>query len=404
MSRPLEGIKVVEVAMWAFVPATGGILSDLGATVIKVEPPTGDPIRGLQIGNMATGEQAFDFSWENYNRGKRSVTLDLRKHQGVEILYRLLADADVFLTNLLPPARQRMGIDIETLRVAFPDLIYAVGSGVGQQGPEADRGGFDAITFWARGGIASSMTDEDAETPVGPPGPAFGDCISAAMLAGGVSAAIAQRAMTGHASVVDVSLLSTAMWSMQRGITQSTHDNVARYPRPKSGLPNNPLVNSYKTADGRFVALCMLQEQRYWAQFCIAADRPDLAEDSRFIDTTARTDNLAACVAELKALFLGKTLAEWRAILARQEGQWDVVQHVGEIKDDCQVIANRYMQRVAHDDGRSLAMVSSPMQFDGAPLPVQLAPELGEDSDAILADLGYGEEQIIDLKIAGIVF
>ncbi|HEX7871750.1 MAG TPA: CoA transferase [Sphingobium sp.] len=404
MARPLEGIKVVEVAMWAFVPAAGGILSDLGADVIKVEPPTGDPIRGLQTG-MSSGSQAFDFSWENYNRGKRSITLDLKMAAGLDVLYRLLTDADVFLTNLLPPARAKMGIDAETIRAAFPDLIYAVGSGVGQHGPEAHRGGFDAITFWARGGVASSISDEDADYPVGPPGPAFGDTLSGAMLAGAISAAIAQRERTGHASEVDVSLLGTAMWSMQRAITQSTHDGMERLPRPKAGgLPNNPLVNNYRTSDGRFLALCMLQAQRYWAPLMAVAGRPDLADDPRFIDNSARRENLAACVAELRALFGSKTLAEWREILARQDGQWDVVQHVGEIAQDCQVQANRYMQTAAHEDGRELAMVSVPMQFDGASLPVRLAPDLGADSDAILSSLGYDEDGIIDLKVQGVVF
>ncbi len=403
MARPLEGIKVVEVAMWAFVPAAGGILSDLGADVVKVEPPTGDPIRGLQIG-MSSVDAAFDFSWENYNRGKRSITLDLKQPQGLEVLHRLLEDADVFLTNLLPPARKKMGIDAETIRARFPDIIYAVGSGVGQHGPESHRGGFDAITFWARGGISSSMSEEDCELPVGPPGPAFGDCLSGAMLAGAISAAIAQRAMTGHASDVDVSLLGTAMWSMQRAITQSTHENMERFPRPKGGLPNNPLVSNYRTSDGRFLALCMLQAQRYWAPLCEIAGRPELAADPRYADNASRRTNLAECYADLKVMFASKTLNEWREILARQDGQWDVVQHVGEMKDDCQVQANRYMQTVHHEDGRVLQMVSVPMQFDGASLPASLAPELGADSDAILADLGYDEDGIIDLKVAGVVF
>jgi crotonobetainyl-CoA:carnitine CoA-transferase CaiB-like acyl-CoA transferase len=225
------------------------------------------------------------------------------------------------------------------------------------------------------------------------------------MLAGAISAAIAQRAMTGHASEVDVSLLGTAMWSMQRAITQSTHENMERFPRPKAGgLPNNPLVSNYRTSDGRFLALCMLQAQRYWAPLMEVAGRPDLAADPRFADNAGRRSHLAECVAELKALFRSKTLAEWREILARQDGQWDVVQHVGEMKDDCQVQANRYMQTARHDDGRELAMVSVPMIFDGAPMPPRLAPDLGADSDAILADLGYDEEAIIDLKVAGVVF
>jgi crotonobetainyl-CoA:carnitine CoA-transferase CaiB-like acyl-CoA transferase len=403
MPRPLEGIKVVEVAMWAFVPAAGGILSDLGATVIKVEPPSGDPIRGLEIGGFKNVPGRFDFSWENYNRGKRSITLDLHQEEGVQVLFKLLEDADVFLTNLLSRARARMKIDIDDIRARFPDIIYAVGSGAGRLGPESHRGGFDAATFWARGGISSSLTEEDAERPVGPPGPAFGDCISASMLAGGISAAIAQRAMTGHASVVDVSLLSSAMWCMQRGITQSTYDKVDRIPRPK-GLPNNPLVNLYQTSDGRFVSMCMLQQQRYWAPFCEAAGRPDLAKDLRFAAAGARKAHLGECVAELEKLFRSKPLAEWRQILARQDGQWDVVQHVGELCEDRQVRANRYLQTVDYEDGRQMQMVSIPAQFDGAPMPASPAPALGADSETILAALGYDTEQILALKLAGVVF
>ena len=162
MRRPLEGIKVVEVAAWAFVPAAGGILSDMGATVIKVEPPTGDPLRGLRIADSGSAQHGFVLSWENYNRGKRSITLDLRREEGVEVLHKLLEGADVFLTNLLPSTRRRMKIDIEDIRARFPNIIYSVGSGLGQEGPEADKGGFDSITFWARGGIASQITPEDA--------------------------------------------------------------------------------------------------------------------------------------------------------------------------------------------------------------------------------------------------
>jgi crotonobetainyl-CoA:carnitine CoA-transferase CaiB-like acyl-CoA transferase len=405
MAKPLAGIKVVEVAMWAFVPAAGGILSDMGATVIKVEPPSGDPIRGLQTGAaMSTGENSFDFSWESYNRGKQSITLDLKQEAGVAVLYKLLADADVLLTNMLPAARKALKFDADTLRARFPKLIYATGSAVGQRGPESNKGGFDAITFWARGGISSSLTADDAEYPVSPPGPAFGDTLSASMLAGAIAAAIAQRALTGHASVVDVSLLGAAMWSMQRYIAQSTHDDVKTFAKPVPGKPNNVLVNNYRTSDGRFLALCMLQADKYWARFCEVAGRADLAIDPRFVDAKARRTNLSACVAELKALFASKTLLQWREILAQQDGQWDVVQHVGELKDDCQVQANSYVQMLDCDDGRTLPLVSVPMQFDGEALPARRSPELGVNSDSILTSLGYDEDAIIALKIAGVVF
>lgn len=406
MAKPLEGIKVVEVAMWAFVPVAGGILSDMGADVIKVEPPTGDPIRGLQIGGTETtsAQRQIDFSWESYNRGKRSITLDLKQEAGRAVLMKLLEDADVLLTNLLPPARLAMAIDEATIRTRFPNLIYATGSAVGQNGPESHKGGYDAITFWARGGVSSSMTDPDAAHPVGPPGPAFGDSLSGSMLAGGVCAAIAKRALTGEASSVDVSLLSAAMWAMQRYTAQATDLGIERFPRPPADQPNNVLVNNYRTKDGRFLALCMLQADKYWQRLCDVAGRPDLGTDPRYANAKARRENLDVCLADLKAMFASKTLAEWREILARQDGQWDVVQHVGEMKDDAQVLANEYIQRVDYGDGTTIPLVSVPMQFDGAALSARRSPELGDSSDAILESLGYDEDAIIDLKVQGVVF
>jgi crotonobetainyl-CoA:carnitine CoA-transferase CaiB-like acyl-CoA transferase len=404
MNRPLEGIKVVEVAMWAFVPAAGGMLSDMGAQVLKIEPPTGDPLRALQIGDVKPGEGGFVISWENYNRGKRSMTLDLRQEAGVEVLYKLVKDADVFLTNLLPRARKRMKIDIDDLRAQNPNLIYAVGSGSGRKGPDADKGGFDAITFWARSGISSSVTPGEVDYPLGMPSGAFGDCTSAAVLAGGIAAAIAQRERTGHASIVDASLLNTAMWSMQRSITQATFSGVQTLPQGSRHSPFNPLTNVYRTGDGRFLTLNMLQGQRYWPGFCEAIGRPDLVTDPRFSTDEGRSKNRGECVVELDAVFAAKTLAEWREILSRQEGQWDVVQNVGELADDCQVTANRYMQVVDYGDGRALKMVSVPVQFDGAAMTARPAPELGAHSDEVLSDLGYDEEAIINLKVAGVVF
>jgi crotonobetainyl-CoA:carnitine CoA-transferase CaiB-like acyl-CoA transferase len=403
VTKPLEGIKVVEVAMWAFVPAAGAILSDLGAEVIKVEPPSGDPLRGLDIGG-AGNKGRIDFSWESYNRGKRSITLDLKQAEGREVLMKLCADADVFLTNLLPPARRAMGIDAESIRARFPDIIYASGSGTGPKGPDAEKGGYDAITFWARGGVSSSVTDDGAESPVGPPGPAFGDTLSGSMLAGAICAAIARRALHGEASIVDVSLFGAAMWSMQRYIAQSTYDGVQKFPRPANRVPYNVLVYNYRTSDDRFVALCMLQGDKYWARFCKVAGRPDLAADPRFVDAKTRVQHMDACFAEVKALFASKTLAEWKEILARQDGQWDVVQDVGEIKDDPQAQANHLLQNVDYGDGTTIPLVAVPMLFDGAPMAARRSPDLGVDSDAVLEGLGYDEEAIIDLKVKGVVF
>ncbi|MDO7843626.1 CaiB/BaiF CoA transferase family protein [Sphingomonas immobilis] len=403
MSRPLEGIKVVEVAMWAFVPSAGAVLADLGADVIKVEPPTGDPIRGLVTGGL--GEtNGLNFMFEIFNRGKRSITLDLKLEGALDVLHKLLADADVFLTNLLPAARRSMSIDVDAITARHPNLIYAVGSGQGAHGPDAEKGGYDNISFWARCGIASAVTPAGQPYPVGMPGGAFGDGLSGAIFAGGIAAAIAQRAMTGKASVVDASLLATGMWAMQPGIVGSSLAGLEEMPKPGRLVLPNPLVNTYRTSDGRFVSLCMLQGQRYWPGLCVAIGRPDLATDPRFEKEPDRVANISACVAVLDEVFATGTLSEWRDRLATQDGQWDVVQKVGELASDESALANRFIQDVDYGDGRSLKMVSVPVQFDREAVTPQRGPELGADSDGVLTSLGYSDDEILDLKIAGIVF
>ncbi|MFM6933432.1 MAG: CaiB/BaiF CoA transferase family protein [Novosphingobium sp.] len=404
MGRPLEGIKVVEASMWAFVPVAGAILSDMGAEVIKVEPTSGDPIRGLRSVPGATGAEKLELSWECYNRGKKSVTLDLKSAEGQAVLMRLLEDADVFLTNFLPRARKAMNIDEKTLRARFPKLIYAFGSAVGHRGPEGDKGGYDAISYWARGGISSALTEPDADYPVSPAGPAHGDTLSGSMLAGGICAAIAKRAMTGEASTVEVSLLNAAMWSMQRGIAQTMMDGLDNFPRPPRNRPNNVLSYNYRTKDGRFLALCMLQQDKYWAKLMHLVGRPELADDPRYVDAKARGQNIEACLDEVTAIFASKTLAEWREILKQQDGQWDVVQHIGELHGDVQVQANDYLQTVQTTVGVAIPIVSVPMQFDGQALPAGQSPDVGAHSDEVLAAAGLSEDEIIDLKVKGVVF
>jgi crotonobetainyl-CoA:carnitine CoA-transferase CaiB-like acyl-CoA transferase len=181
-------------------------------------------------------------------------------------------------------------------------------------------------------------------------------------------------------------------------------DGTQRFPRPHAPKPHNVLVHNYRTADGRFVALCMLQADKYWPGFCEAAGRPDLAADPRYATASLRQENIESCYADMRALFASKTLTEWREVLSRQDGQWDVVQDVGELHRDVQVQANDLLQTVDYGDGTTIPLVAVPMLFDGKPMPARRSPDLGADSDAVLAQLGYDEDAIIDLKVKGVVF
>ena len=403
MSKPLAGLKVVEVSMWAYVPSAGAVLSDWGASVIKVETFDGDPMRGLNYSGLDPEALGHSFMYDIFNRGKRSVAMDLKAEGARDLLFRLLDDADIFLTSLLPAARRNLGIDRDEVRAHNPDIIYAVGSGQGVRGPDAEKGGYDSIAFWSRSGLASAVTPEDSSHPLGMPCGAFGDGQSGLALAGAIAAAVAQRALTGEATLVDGALLASGMWAMQPDIVAARLKGVDEMPKARRTSVPNPLVNNYRTRDGRFVALCMLQSQRYWPGFCRAAGREDLVQHPQFATDVLRAQNIEACISALDDLFASRTLNEWKRILASQEGQWDVVKKVGELHDDEQVQANDYVQEVACPDGRRLSMVSVPVQFGGQVSKAGRAPELGEHTDEVLMESGLDMEQILEAKLAGIL-
>jgi crotonobetainyl-CoA:carnitine CoA-transferase CaiB-like acyl-CoA transferase len=404
MTRPLDGIKVVEVSMWAYVPSCGAVLSDLGADVIKIEPPTGDPIRQLTMNNIPPGTGGFTFMYEIFNRGKRSLAVDLNADGALDVLHRLLEDADVFLTSLLAPTRRKLKIDVDDLLSRHPKLIYAFGTGQGTRGPDAEKGGYDAISYWARSGVASATTPLDADYPLSMPGGAFGDATSGIILAGAISAAIAKRAMTGERSVVNGSLLATGMWMMQPGIVGSRISGQRELRSSTREECRNPLTSTfYRTSDRRFVCLNMMQGQKYWPGLCEALGHPELGADPRFSTDEGRSANVQECMAALDAIFEQHTLAEIKQMLSRQGGQWDVVQQAADLHEDSAALANGYLQDVDYGDGRSIRMVATPVQFDDQPLTPGPAPELGGDSDAILAQAGYSEDDILNLRIAGVL-
>ena len=398
---PFEGVRVVELAQWVFVPVAGALLAEWGADVIRVERPEGDPYRALATQGIGTDSDGVNLSVALANRGKRSITLDLQREQGRSLLDDLLATADVFLTNLRPRALERLGLDAPSLRGRYPSLVYARGHGYGVRGPDANQAGYDASAFWARGGLGHVLTPPDRDYPIGQRG-AMGDRNGAMALAFGISAALLKRTRTGTGSVVDVSLLATAMWTLSSDLLAALNGGEVKRV-PGRGPQPNPLVGSYRTKDGRHVMLVFLEADRYWADFCKALGRDDLLADPRFVDLAARRANCQACVAELDAEFATRTLAEWKDLLARIDAPWAPFQSVEELSEDPQAIANGYIGDVHLDDGRSYRLPAVPVQFDEQPAPLRPAPEHGEHTEAVLLDLGYEWDRISEFKDSGVI-
>jgi crotonobetainyl-CoA:carnitine CoA-transferase CaiB-like acyl-CoA transferase len=396
----LHGVKVIEVAAWLFAPSCGTILTDWGADVFKIEPADngGDPYRGFFHNGPVNP------TIELANRGKRSVALDLSSESGREALQRLVADADVFVTSLLPGPRGRLKIDVEDIRAANPSIVYVRASGYGFRGPDAETPGYDAAAAWARGGFADFLTPAGAQEPIPPPG-GIGDCVGGLTMAGAIAAAMFKRERTGQPSVVDVSLLGAALWMNATVLMSHANpgpDGPAMQKRER-GSARNPLTNNYKTKDGRWIALVVIQSDPHWRSFCEHLGRPDLFDDPRFMDFEARMTNARELVALLDDEFGSRTVADWRERLRGFTGVWDVNQAPAEVVSDPQVLANGYVVP-GQGPGPALQAIASPVQFDEKALgPVPRAPEHGAHTDESLLTVGYSWDEIIAMKVAGAV-
>jgi crotonobetainyl-CoA:carnitine CoA-transferase CaiB-like acyl-CoA transferase len=403
MTAVMQGVRVLEVAEHTFVPAASALLADWGAEVVKIEHvERGDAMRGLASSGIAVMGTTVHVLLEHSNRGKQSLALDLASDDGLEILYKLAATADVFLTNKLPRVRTKLKIDVDDIRAHNPDIIYVAGTGHGERGPDADRGSYDSLAYWCRAGVAMGMKHEQYDYVPMPPAPAFGDSIGAMTIAGGIMGALFHRERTGTATTVDVSLLGVGLWSMGAALALSLQHETGWRPPPLGASTGNPLVSTYTTKDGRFVALGCLQAAKYWPEVCEMIERPELATDERFAGT-AITANAAEATVLLREAFADRTLDEWRDRLVDFSGQWTVVQDTLEAASDPQAVANGYVADCATAEGVPFKLAAAPVQYDGEPAQPARAPEFNEHGDAILAELGLDWDAIVDLKARGVV-
>ncbi len=404
MTKVMQGVRVLEVAEHTFVPAASALLADCGAEVIKIEHvERGDAMRGLASSGIAVMGTTVHVLLEHSNRGKQSLGLDLTSEDGLDILYRLVASCDVFLTNKLPSVRTKLHVDVDDIRAHNPNIIYVRGTGQGERGPDADKGSYDSLAYWSRTGIAMGMKQATYDYVPAPPAPAFGDSIGAMTIAGGIMGALFHRERTGEATTVDVSLLGVGIWSMGAAMALSLQHQMPWAPPPAGSNTGNPLVSTYATKDGRYISLACLQAGKYWAEACELLGCSELATDERFASAEAIRANAAVASELVAAAFTQHTVAEWRERLAGFSGQWTVVQDTLEAAVDPQSVANGYVVDCTTADGTPFQLAAAPVQFGGeAPQPGR-APEFNEHGDAVLTELGLDWDTIMDLKIRGVV-
>jgi crotonobetainyl-CoA:carnitine CoA-transferase CaiB-like acyl-CoA transferase len=398
MAQPLAGVRILEVASHVFVPIAGGVLHEWGADVVKVEhPETGDPYRSLVTAGLHSMHNGIDASFQLTNRGKKSVSIDLKTPEGRELLYRMVQESDVFLTNVRQDARSRLKIDVADIRAHNPQIIYVRGTGYGARGPDVQRGGYDAAAYWMRSGIAAAITPADCDRPV-MQRPAFGDVMGGLTIAGAIAAAMYRRLATGEPSIIDVSLMGMGMWQLQPEITHAGQSPEAKprvYDRKATW---NPLSGPYRTRDRRFIHLNMMEADRYWADVCTLLGHPELIDDPRYLDMAARKENARPCVEALDEIFASRDYTDWCEILKDAKGVWAPMQTPHEVRNDPQVAPNGYLADVEMANGTTLSLVTSPVQFDEASAHPLRAPELGEHTEEAMLGLGLSWEEIIALK------
>ena len=393
--KPLEGIKVVELASFVAAPAAGRMLAEMGADVIRVESTAGDPWRfyGVNCGLPVADEEnpLFDL----YNLGKRDIQLDTKTPEGKEILLRLLGEADVFITNNRLKSLVRADLDYDSLKDRFPKLIYGLVTGYGQTGPDVDAPGYDGVAFFSRSGMLADMA-EPGGYPASAPG-CVGDGATGAALFGGICAALLNRERTGMGDFVETSLFGNAVWLC--GTMSAFEQYGYHYPKKRSEM--GALYTFYKCKDGEWLHLAVTQHDRYWKPLAEALNVPELAEDERFKNAALISRNRAQLIPLLEQAFSQFDYDEIAARLRERDIVFDRMRHYRELAADPQAVANGFVKEHIYENGHSFMMAMLPVHMRNMDeTGTGRGPQMGEHTDEILKQYGYSEEEILRLKEA----
>jgi crotonobetainyl-CoA:carnitine CoA-transferase CaiB-like acyl-CoA transferase len=388
VTAPLEGLRVIDAANWLAAPAAAGLMADMGADVIKIEPPTGDTYRFVLRNQNPDGPVLA--GWQNDNRGKRGVALDLDKPAAREVLLTLCEQADVLITNFIPSRVERYGLSYEAVRARNPRIIYTAFSGYGTRGPDANRLGFDFLAFWARSGIQSMIGDASAPPVSSLPGQ--GDHTTSLNILAAVLVALRLRDQTGEGQRVEVSLQQTGIWTLSNQVQSALIGEEAQ-PKHDRTAPANPIVNTYPTRDGRWVNLTMPQLGRDWPRFCAAIERTEWAEE--FPDFDAVSEHAPELRERIEARFAEEDLAVWRERLDAADLLWAPDASIEEVVGDPQLREMDAFETVEHPKAGRIEMVSAPFHIDGADIRVRRsAPDVGEHTFEVLTEAGFSADEI----------
>ncbi|MCH8827440.1 MAG: CoA transferase [Chloroflexi bacterium] len=406
----LQGIKIIDWTIWQFGPIATTMLGDLGADVIKVESLDGDPgrtvFRAGGVDRSLPGGRTSYF--EANQRNKRSIALDLKKPEGVDIVLKMVEDADVFVQNFRKGVAERLGLSYEVLREINPRLIYASATGYGPRGPDAGMPALDSAAQ-ARSGLMYA-TGPDGADPYPIQG-VIGDQIGGITLGWGILAALMARSIHGIGQRVDASHLGSSIWLQGLAVSMG----LLTQDRPPSEINNsyhsprdaafNPLANFYKCKGGRWIMLANFQADRYWADFARALGIEELIHDAKFHDMDARGENRGELIAILDRKFAEKTYHQWAEILERSgDFIFSPVQRLSELEDDPQVIANGYIADVDHPTLGPIKLADHPLRYSETPHSIRtVAPELGQHTEEILLEMGFDWEAIAGLQEKGVI-
>ena len=402
--KPLEGIKVIELANYVAAPAAGRLLGDFGADVIKIEPLKGDAFRtNAHIYNTPCVDDREDPTYDTSNEGKRFIALDLRLDAGKEVLWKLLEEADVFITNLRFPSLQRLGVDYESLKDRFPQLVYAHMTGYGPKGDHANDAGYDYTCFAARGGVIGNLYEKGAEGPC-PSGPSFGDFQAASYLTIAIETALLGRRLSGKGDYVNVSLHATGVYNLHQLYTSAQFGDF-EYPRSRKEAMT-PTNNNYRTADDRWIQLCVPDYNHDFNRFVTTIGRPDLCDDPRYCEIGPLRANgmLREFTAIIEDQLASKTMREWDEIFTKADIAHECALVSDEILADPECWANNFMEHHTYPTGNTGIVFNNPIRIQSMGMP-EYRPSrgVGSDTEAVMKEIGLDDAAIEKLESQGAI-